>query len=270
MTTSAPEVFSSVINLGGLQKVYPGKKSGRWGNLIGTLFFLGVAAAAWLYSLWMMYTLWQRGTVVLQRNFGDDILPPFLIGSFFFLVGILLAWSAFSNWKKSAALYRDGFAYVDRKGVKSWNFEQVTGMTAAVTKHYRNGIYTGTTHVYTLWNKAGDRMNINDAIQGVEELASGIRKGIYPHLYQAAANAYNAGKPVQFGAVTISKANGLQMKKKAYPWNEVKEVKIQKGILKVAKKGGGWFSGTNIAVSTIPNLDVLLSMIDQIVGLKSG
>jgi hypothetical protein len=50
----------------------------------------------------------------------------------------------------------------------------------------------------------------------------------------------------------------------------VKEVSIHQGILKVSRKDGGWFSGASAAASVIPNLRVLLSIIDQVTGVKAG
>jgi hypothetical protein len=74
---------------------------------------------------------------------------------------------------------------------------------------------------------------------------------------------------VTFGPVAISKS-GIVIGRKTYPWSEVQQVSIHQGYVKVSKKGGGWFSGASAAASTIPNLRVLLSIINQVVGLKAG
>ncbi|MCX6099935.1 MAG: hypothetical protein NTV92_00605, partial [Candidatus Bipolaricaulota bacterium] len=84
-----------------------------------------------------------------------------------------------------------------------------------------------------------------------------------------AADQYNAGQTIVFGSVAISKA-GIAIGKKTYPWADVKEVSIHQGILKVSRKEGGWFSGARASASTIPNLRVLLTIIQQGIGLKAG
>jgi hypothetical protein len=104
----------------------------------------------------------------------------------------------------------------------------------------------------------------------VEELANVIREKIFPHLYKNAADRYNAGQIVQFGPVSISKSEGITLQKKSYKWDEVGQVNVQQGLLKVAKKGGGWFSGSNVSIAAIPNYEVLLSIINQVVGVKAG
>jgi len=104
----------------------------------------------------------------------------------------------------------------------------------------------------------------------VEELAATIRKNIFPLLYDKYAQAYNGGQTCTFGPVKISKAEGIQIGKKIYPWAEVEQVAIKKGILSVKKKDGGWFSGAKATASSIPNLEVLLAIIDQVAGLHTG
>jgi hypothetical protein len=103
----------------------------------------------------------------------------------------------------------------------------------------------------------------------VEELAIIIQAAILPGLYEQAAQQYNAGQRLVFGPVTIDKA-GIQIGKKTYAWTEVQQVSIQRGILKVSKTEGGWFSGASASVSVIPNLNVLVNIIHQVVGLKTG
>jgi exonuclease I len=142
-------------------------------------------------------------------------------------------------------------------------------MRSAITRHYTNGIYTGTTHVYTLFNRQNQRLVLSDSFGKVEELAKLIDESIFPRLYKLAADQYNAGQAIISGPVEISKA-GITISRKTYPWSDVKEVSIHRGILKVSRKEGGWFSGASASASSIPNLGVLLTIIHQVVGLKAG
>jgi len=62
----------------------------------------------------------------------------------------------------------------------------------------------------------------------------------------------------------------MEVSRKTYPWDEVRQVSIRRGILRVSKKDGNWLSGASAPVSIIPNLNVLLNIINQVVGLKTG
>jgi len=264
-----PGRFSSIIGMGEVLKVHLVRRASKWGNLIATIIFFGssiVILVGGSIATWLR--IQEFGPAVQNQTIRSIFLPISILAIVLAVIGTFLAWSSFSNWQKAAVVYKNGIAYTDRKGLYQLPWTDITGMTAAVTKHYRNGIYTGTTHIYTIWDKDNKKHILNDVYQNVEELAGEIRKGIFPHLYQAAANNYNAGKTLVFGDIHLQKAHGIMIKKKTYPWNEVKEVTIHRGQLKIASKDGGWFSGANVAVAATPNLDVLLSILDQILKPK--
>ncbi len=166
-------------------------------------------------------------------------------------------------------VYEYGSTFNDRKGLQVWNWEDLVSMKSAFICHYTNGIYTSTTHVYMLNNHKNGCLVLSDSFDKVEELAKLIDERIFSHLYKLAANRYNTGQAIVSGPVVISKA-GITISKETYPWSEVKEVTINCGVLKVSRKDGGWFSGASAPASTIPNLPVLLALINQVVCLKTG
>ncbi|HNB50582.1 MAG TPA: hypothetical protein PK530_01495, partial [Anaerolineales bacterium] len=202
----------------------------------------------------MTYANYSKyGPATLSQQLSNIFLPTVIITGVLFLAGLATIWSTYTNWRKAAVVYQEGFAFSDHKGVRTLRFDQISGMTSAVTKHYRNGIYTGTTHLYTIWDKKGTKLALNDSLPKVEDLSNFIRQGTFPFLYKSAADTYNAGQKVQFGPVSISKADGITVQKKSYKWDEVGQVKVEQGFLKVEKKGGGWFSGANVMIAAIPN-----------------
>ncbi|NUM45390.1 MAG: hypothetical protein HUU38_11860 [Anaerolineales bacterium] len=266
-----PPQFSAVFGIGAPQAVFQPKGAGKWSSLVFGVIFLGGSVLGFLGGSFVTYSNYSKfGPASLQQQLQNVFLPTVLIAGFVFLLGVAALWSAFTNWRKAAVVYQEGLGYSDHKGVRTLRWDQITGMTSAVTKHYRNGIYTGTTHLYTLWDKNGTKLVLNDSLPKVEDLSNHIRQGIFPFLYKAAADSYNAGQRVQFGPVTISKAEGITVQKKSYKWDEVGQVSVEQGFLKISKKGGGWFSGTGAAIAAIPNYEVLLSIINQVVGVKAG
>ncbi len=261
-----PETFQSVIGLGASRGYFPAKRSSLWISLI---LFILLLAGAFLVAIFGIYETYiavqQHGPAMID----DKLLGPLGIAFILFAIALVLGWNVFSNWKKGVMVYDKGFAYNDRKGIQMWRWEDVVSMISAITRHYTNGIYTGTTHVYTLYDRQNKRLVLADSIGKIEDLAKNIDENIFPLLYGHASDQYNTGQSLVFGPVAISKM-GIVIGKKTYPWNEVKEVSIQKGILKVSKKDGGWFSGATASASVIPNLRVLLTIIHQVVGLKTG
>lgn len=261
-----PEAFISVSGVGASHGYFPVKNWIHWVSL--AIFFLLLIGALLVFLFGMV------ATFVAVRLHGpamidDKMTGPLVIAFILFVLGFLAGWSAVATWNKGVAAYEGGFAYNDRKGIQIWRWEDVVSMMSAITRHYTIGIYSGTTHMYTLYNCQNQRLVLSDSFDKVEELAKLIDENIFPLLYGPAADQYNAGQAIAFGPVTISKT-GIAIGKKTYPWTDVSEVSIHQGILKVSRKEGGWFSGASAAASAIPNLRVLLTIIQQVVGLKAG
>lgn len=265
-TIQIPEAFLPVIGLGVSRGCFLVKRWNRLGNLVLFFIFLTGAVLVFLYGIYSTYVaIQQHGPALIDDKFPGPLLITFIL----FVVGMLTGWGAYSNWNKGVVVYERGFAYNDRKGLQVWRWEDLVSLTSAITRHYTNGIYTGTTHVYTLFNRQTQRLVLSDSIGKVEELAKYIEESIFPLLYGPVADHYNNGQTIVFGPVAISKS-GIGIGKKTYPWTDVKEVSIHKGVLKVSKNDGGWFSGASAAASVIPNLRVLITIIQQVVGLKTG
>jgi hypothetical protein len=265
--TQFPEAFSSMaIGLGAPRRYFPVKRMQRAGNLVFFFILLGGAILVFLYGLYIAYIAYQKHGLAM---IDDTLTAPGIIAFILLLLGLAAGWSAYTNWNKGVTVYERGFAIRDRRGVRTWRWEDIISLTASVTRHYTNGIYTGTTHIYSLYDRQDQRLVLSDIYVKVEELAKAIQDSIFPILYERIAQQYNAGERLVFGPVVISK-DGIQIGKKAYPWADVRQVAVQKGILKVSKKDGGWFSGASVLASAIPNLNVLLNLIYQVVGLKTG
>lgn len=266
-TLQIPDAFSDVFGLGTPVSVYAAKKSRHKGALLVMFLLFAGSGVALLWGAYNAYTRYLKfGPAIMVSS----LTGPWILAGVLFLIGLVIGWSAYSNWRKAAVVYQNGMAYRDRKGLRSWAWNEFGSLTSAVTKHYTNGIYTGTTHIYTLIKRDGEQFVLNDTIANVEELAAEIRQNIFPLLYDIYAQAYNEGKNCSFGPVKLNKTEGIQIGKKMYPWEDVEQVAIQKGTLSVKKKGGRWFSGASATAATIPNLEVMLSIVDQVVGLKTS
>ena len=264
-TPHFPDAFAlQVIGLGTPRRYFPVRKFNRLGSLVIALMLGGGSMLVLMYGLYSAIQAYQQhGLVMIDAALSG----PLIIALIMLLVGAFAGWSAFANWNKGAALYERGFALRDRKGLRQWRWDEIVSMTASVTRHYMNGIYTGTTHTYFLIDRKDQRLVLSDVYSRVEELAQAIQEAIFPLLYERAAQEFNSGQKLAFGQAVISK-DGFQVGKKTYPWSEVQQVSIRQGMLKVSKAGGGWLSGSSLPASLIPNLNVLLSLIYQVVGLK--
>jgi len=252
--------------LGAPKGYFQVKKGNRVGSLAAFFLLLGCSVLVFLDGLSVTYQAYQKhGPAMIE----DSLMAPGIVASVLFLAGLAAGWWAYANWSKGVVVYERGFAVHDRKGLHLWRWEDIVSLTAAVTRPYSSGFSTGMTHVYRLIDRQNQRLVLNDIFYNVEELAITIQDAITPILFNQAAQQYNAGQLLAFGPVTIGK-DGIRIGKKTYPWVEVQQVSVQQGILKVSQKEGGWFSGATVSAAVIPNLNVLLNIIHQVVGLKTG
>jgi hypothetical protein len=264
-TPHFPKAFTATVNqLGAPKRYFPVKNLNRVGNLITSLILVGSSVLVFLYGLYVTYLAYQKHGLAM---IDDKLTVPVLVAIVMLLPGLAAGWSAYANWRKGAAVFEHGLAVRDHDGIQAWRWEEVVSLTAAVTRHHIIGISTGTTHIYHLLNRKNQRLVLNDTYTKVEELAKIIEDSIFPILYANAVRQYNTRQRLVFGHVAISQA-GIQIGKKTFPWTDVKQVSIHQGNLKVSKTGGSWFNAASASASVIPNLNVLLNIISQVVGLK--
>jgi hypothetical protein len=266
-TPPFPNAFASKgSGLGAPKRYFPVKKIHRVGSLLAFFFLLGAAVMVFLDGLLVAYQSYQKhGPAVI----GDSLALPGLLALALFLAGLAAGWWAFTNRGRGVVVYERGFAIHDRKGIQLWRWEEIVSLTEAVKRSYAGENSTGMRHVYRLVNRRNQQLVLTDVYSKVEELAMIIRDTILPGQYEQAAQRYNAGQRLVFGPVIIDQA-GIQMGKKTYAWAEVRQVSIRRGILKISKTEAGWFNGASTPISAIPNLHVLLNIIHQVVGLKTG
>jgi hypothetical protein len=262
-----PEAFTTTITgLGAPLRYYPIKNLNRVSSPVSAIVFMLGSIATFLYGAYRAYTAYSlHGLSVVD----DELTWPLIIAFVLFLLSLVGVWSTYTGWKRGVGVYERGMAVRNHKGITMWPWADIVSLTAAVTRHYTNGIYTGTTHVYTIFNRKQEKLVLNDVFKNVDQLADEIAQKIFPLLYEPASEKFNTGQSLDFGPILISKT-GLQIGKKTFAWAEVKDVSLQRGELKISRRDGGWFSGASVSAANIPNLPVLLVIIKQVVGLKTG
>jgi hypothetical protein len=261
-----PEAFSSVIGLGTPVDYFPRSRSNRLVTPIAAALLVTASLFSCGWGMDVMYGAYrQYGLAVVydQMNF------PLFLTLGLLVAGIALAWYAFSNRGKCVVVYEKGLVYHDRRGLQPIRWEEIGEFYISIIRNYSYGILTGTTYHYTIRKLTGGRLEFDNRLERVQHLGSLIGRHTLPIQYQLAADIYNSGQTASFGPVAISRA-GLTVTQKTYPWNDIEQVSVQQGTFKVSKKGGGWFSGAATPVAAIPNLEAMLSIIDQVVGVKVG
>jgi len=166
----------------------------------------------------------------------------------------------FRSWR--IYICSDGFVY--KRGMKIdvflWDHIQATWMWNI--KHYRNGIYAGTTHKYIVLRGDGLKITLNDKFSGVERLGDRISQEITNYSLPRMIRDYHAGKSIFFGPLQVN-VQGISTVSRQLPWPRVQEVSTVQKVVKVREKGelADWAS---VRVDQVPNAFVLTALVNYI------
>ncbi|MBI3242609.1 MAG: hypothetical protein HYZ49_09990 [Chloroflexi bacterium] len=252
--------FASVVGLGAFKSDHSPAKSGRWINVIFSGLIVVAGPVLLLVAAFMAYNAYTRYGISKVDDSG--FILPLICGVIAVPLGLYGLYSAWRNWPLAAALYDNGFAYNDRNGFKQVRWDNIDAVWQNITKHYRNGIYTGTTYLYTVQTKDKQRIVLDNKFKKIEDLGNAIISGSATALFPRYLQALQQGQRLTFGPLAID-PNGIYSGNKSLRWDEIKGIKIHRGTISV-KKEGGWFNWATAGVPQIPNFLIFYNLIGRL------
>ncbi len=197
----------------------------------------------------------------------DERPPLVIIGG----LVVLLGWALVESWLRNRDLrvltFPDGLMRFQYGKSETCRWDEIVSIWQSITKRYTNGIYMGTTHLYTIQKSDNKQLKFGDALKDVEQLGNLLQNEVTTRQLPAALSRYNSGGTVNFGNVSVSPV-GLTRGDQTLSWSEIQGVQIQKGFVSI-KKQGKWLNWAKISVAKIPNLLVFLTLVDRIVGVNT-
>jgi hypothetical protein len=199
----------------------------------------------------------------------EDTSLALCVGAFGLAVlagGLFMGGRAFIERDHRVNVFQHGI--IETKGgvEKIVRWDDITAIWQAVTIHKRYGMTVNTTHLYTLQMTGGGQIKFNDSIKNVEQLGNTMQQEVSNRLLPRALETLKSGGTVSFGKLSVS-PQGLSNGKETIPWNEIKKVAINRGIITVRKEGK-LFNWSNVTVAQTPNVFVFVSLVDRIVGIN--
>lgn len=233
---------------------------------IGSEAFAAVLAAAQ-----------QNNLGVLRGSYEPKWLKPaaligiLLMGLVFLVIlaGIVFLVLAFRtpnlNKKRAAMrlhLFEYGLIIADSTGPTAiFRWDRLT-VTQEITRRYVNGIYVGTTYVYTLTTPEGNKTKITNFYDKPDEWGPAIQIAITGAQLPAAIAALEAGAELHFGPLTVNRG-GVATSTKSIRWDEIQDIDVNAGYLRI-KKAASWIRWSAKPVSAIPNFFVFLSVANHL------
>jgi hypothetical protein len=103
---------------------------------------------------------------------------------------------------------------------------------------------------------------INSNIRDLEEVVRLVLAAVNPRLRQEAERMLNSGATVSFGKISLSPSGVIWKSKEPIPYAAIIKCKIDGSMLRV-KAEGKWLDNIAVTVKKIPNVFVLLDLIEE-------
>lgn len=249
--------FAGVTALGAPVSEHRPTGASRWvGVVLGGLSLLGAGLSVLFAGLGVLEQLSRR-----RPDFAGALVGPASGLVVCLALAALFFWIAWRNWRRAAALFQDGLACYDRKGLKLARWDEIDTVYQHIVKQYVNGVHTGTFHTYRVNLRDGTKLVLDNRMRDVESLGTAVVRGSTRALLPRYVAALEAGQRLDFGPLGLDR-QGLYAGSKSLSWQEIKAVKLEQGILSVAKEGK-WLSWSRATVPQIPNFYVLMTLLER-------
>jgi hypothetical protein len=106
------------------------------------------------------------------------------------------------------------------------------------------------------------KITVNSNIRDVEEVVRLVLAAVNPRLRQEAQRMLNSGGTVSFGKISLSPSGVIWKSKEPIPYTAIVKCKIDGSMLRV-KAEGKWLDNIAVTAKKIPNIFVLLDLIEE-------
>lgn len=187
----------------------------------------------------------------------------------FFLLGAYFLWLAAKTpnlSRKQAArrlhFFEHGLAEVGKNGeVSVFRWDSVM-VLQEITERYANGIYVGTTYVYTLCREDGTKLKVTEFYDQPERWGPALQQEITRAQLPGLLTRLGQGETLPYGGFSVN-LGGVATAKGSLTWPKIEKADVSQGAL-VLRKRGKKLPWANVPVKRIPNLFLFLTLVEQL------
>jgi len=217
-----------------------------------------------LGQLWETFLPKRLGTVritaLLLMGIVALIVPP--LGAYFLWIASKTPNLSRKQAARRLHLFEHGLAEVAKNGeVSAFRWDSVA-VLQEITERYANGIYVGTTYVYTLYREDGTTLKVTDFYAQPERWGPAIQQEITRAQLPGLFAGLEQGRTLAYGSLSVN-LGGVATTKGSLTWQEIEKVDISQGVL-VLHKRGKRLPWASVPVKRIPNLFLFLALVDQL------
>jgi len=209
-----------------------------------------------ILALWPVSIIYYAFTTASDKVFWVSALLLMAVPGWFFV------WL----WSLQVSLHSDGISYRSLLGEKEMRWEEVERFYYQAIKQRINFIPVGTYYLYKLVDVEGKEIKCGNRIERPGQLGQKLIEQTYPTLFRKIADRFNNGQDLDFGAIRVSKAGGIRVKKlfgfMEIPWDQVSSYAIQDGRFFIWRRGQKRTTGPGLW--QVPNAFVLRGLLNSI------
>ena len=197
------------------------------------------------------------------NNHGELAAVTWSRSWFILAIFALICWSLLIVHRLRLA---DRYIAIHQKGIaikiqqaSALRWEEISGIASGAFQPSLFGMRGDIRYRATIIPNVGKPIAIRGSFENLPECITRLKARLYPILEAALKPLFVEGKWIYFGPVAVQR-DALRLYRLQLPWNDVKRVSISKGDLVVELSDQ---SSKRIAVDQIPNIEILLQLIDQ-------
>jgi hypothetical protein len=236
-----PSPFANITSLGQPDRAWPSKENVTRIPMLVTL--TGAAA------------LVLGGVLALSASL-PAASAPLLIAGLFLCLGL---WNLvrLRGGAGTVMLYQAGFAALVGSSTTVWPWAEIATILSK-EKLVRGRRASYQERCYEISKLSGETLLLlGDHFEDMVGLAGTIKERVGAHLLPPLQARYDAGQPLTFGAVTVSR-NGIEAGGRRLAWGAVANVVVKDGRLIVTPREG---AALKVKASKIPNIEQLGALI---------
>ncbi|MFE2248563.1 DUF6585 family protein [Streptomyces lavendulae] len=189
----------------------------------------------------------------------------------FVLPGLFFVWRLLQtpnfNSKQAAKrihCFDHGLIVSDRDRPVAFRWDSAS-VLQQITRRYANGVYVGTSYLYTLFKPDGSTIELTGFYADPEVWGAAIQHEITRAQLPRALDLVGRGETVRFGDVAVNAHGMATAKRGSLPWSAVERVEVKNGVVFVGRSGK-LLAWSNTPVHKVPNFFVFLAVVDRLRG----
>ena len=226
---------------------------------------------AWRIAAGIAFAI-MLGLALLDYSNRRELEP--ILWTFAAILTVLFLFACIWAAKRQISIHSEGISYKSIMGEKDLRWDEITE-TRYGQQPFNTGVHFGLLGVLItlLMTKKGDRMirsfqiigprtiKISSNIRNQEEAIHLVLQAANPRFRQEAERMLSSGGTVSFGNISLSSAGVIWKSKEPIPYSAITKCRMDGALVRI-KAEGKWLDNIAVSPKKIPNVFVLLDMIE--------